>query len=461
MKKNKTKNAFGLKAKLLHGSNWIITIAAVVAVVVLVNILVGLITDKFQIKLDLTPNRIIGITDTTKDMLNSLEKDVNIVIFEDKNSQYPYINEILDKYEAESSHIEIVRVDVVSDPAAVKKYELSANDIMSNSIIVECGDKYKLIQPFDIFPPDSNGNFGATINAEGVLTSAISYVTSDENTKIGVIEGHGEYEFLNSNMGYTLKQQYIDYEYINLYTQDIPDDVTYLVICGPERDYTAEEIDKLDAYLSKGKSLQLMLSATAPVLPNLEGYLSEWGLKVNNDTIKENNPNYIYNSNNSLVWVVGDTHQITADLSQIIVPYAKSIDVERNVNLDGLTLSSIFTTSKQATSIDNVTGEENDGEFSLSILVENAATGSSILAISSASIYADAYLEYNSELFTNAMSYQMGTEQVTLIKPKSLVPASLDMSASDVKLAGIIVVFLIPFAILIWGFIVWLRRRHL
>ncbi len=461
MKKSKNTNSSGIKSKLLHGSNWIITIAAVVAVAVLLNVVVGLVTEKFQIKIDLTPNRVIGLTDTTKDILSKLDKDVNIVVFEDKSVELPYINEILDKYLAETSHLTRIDVDTVSDPGYIKKYELSANDIMSNSMVVECGEKYKLIQPYELFPVDSEGNMGATIDAEGVLTSAITYVTAEENTVIGVVEGHGEIDFLNSNMGYTLKQQYIEYEYINLYTQDIPENINYLVIPGPEQDFTNDEIDKIDSYLSEGKSMQVMLSATAPSLPNLEGYLSEWGLKINNDTVKDNNPNYIYNSNNSLIWVEGDTHIITAGLSQIIVPYSKSMDIDRDVNLDGLTFSTLFTTSPQAESTDNGTGEKKEGQFNLSMLVEDSSTGASILAVGSSSMYSDSYLEYNSKFFTNAMSYQMGTQQVTLIEPKSLVPASLNMTASDVQLCKIIVIFLIPFAILVWGFIVWLRRRHL
>lgn len=460
MKKSKNTNMSGIKSKLLHGSNWIVTIAAVVAAVILVNLAVGLVTEKLQIKIDLTPNRVIGITDTTRDILSKLDKNVNIVVFEDKSVELPYINEILDKYLAESSYISRINVDTVADPGYINKYELSANDIMSNSMVVECGDKYKLIQPYELFPVDSEGNMGATIDAEGVLTSAIVYVTSDENTVIGVVEGHGETDFLNSNLGYTLKQQYIEYEYINLYTQDIPDYINYLVIDGAQQDFTDSELDKIDAYLGEGKALQVMVSATAH-LNNLEGYLGEWGLKINNDAVKDNNPNYIYNSNKSHIWVEGDTHQITAGLSQIIVPYSKSIEIDRNVNTDGMTYSTLFTTSPQAESTDNETGDTSDGQFILSMLAEDSDTGASILVVGSSSMYSDSYLEYNSKFFTNAISYQLGTEQVTLIEPKSLVPASLDMTASDIQLCRIIVVFFIPFAILVWGFIVWLRRRHL
>ncbi|MDD4689344.1 MAG: GldG family protein [Eubacteriales bacterium] len=459
--KNTTKKTSGLKVKLLHGSNWIVTIAAVVAVVLLVNVLVGMITEKFQLKIDLTPNRVIGITDTTKQVLKELDKDVNIVIFEDKSLKLPYVDEIIDKYLAHSSHLSLVKVDVVADPGFIKKYDITANEIMSNSMIVECGDKYKLIQPYEIFPMDDEGNMGATINAEGVLTSAITYVTTDENTKIGVVEGHGEYEFLNSNLGYALKQQFIDYSYVNLYTQDIPKDINCLVISGPERDFTDSEIDKIDEYLAQGKSLQIMLSATAPVLPNLEGYIAEWGIKVNNDTIKETNPNFIYNSNDSLIWVEGDTHYITSGLSQIIVPYAKSIDYERDVNTAGLDITSVFTTSGQAISKDNATGKEVKGKYNLAMIVEDSNARSSIVVVGSSSMYSDAYLEYNSDFFVNTLSYQMGKKQVAIIKPKSLAPASLKMTASDVMLSSIVVVFLIPFGILVWGFIVWLRRRFL
>ena len=62
--------------KLIYKINMAILIVGVVAVTMFLNIVVEALTQKVPIKIDLTENKLFELTDETKGVLKSLDKDV-------------------------------------------------------------------------------------------------------------------------------------------------------------------------------------------------------------------------------------------------------------------------------------------------------------------------------------------------------------------------------------------------
>lgn len=58
--------------------------AAAVAVVVLFNVVVGILADRFPLNLDLTKDKTYSLSDTSLEIIKSVDKDVQILIFADE-----------------------------------------------------------------------------------------------------------------------------------------------------------------------------------------------------------------------------------------------------------------------------------------------------------------------------------------------------------------------------------------
>ena len=85
-KKEKTKTSKGFKAflksrKARHGSLAIAIVIGVIAVVVVINIIVGLLVDRFpNLKADFTANNAYALQDETVDYLSHMSKDAKLYI---------------------------------------------------------------------------------------------------------------------------------------------------------------------------------------------------------------------------------------------------------------------------------------------------------------------------------------------------------------------------------------------
>lgn len=461
--------------KFQHSSNWVMMLLIVITVAIVFNLVVDLFLEKFPVKIDLTPNKILELTDETKTMLSKLDKDVHIIVFKSATTDLPYVDEILDRYKRENSRITWEYIDPVRHPSYTSKYSTIGNTLMHNSVVVESGDKFKLIQAYDIFPPDAQGNLGATIDAEGVINSAITYVTSEKNLKVGFVKGHGETE-IEGPLGPTLKREYIDYEEISLLTNDIPDDFDYIVIAGARTDFQPIEIDRLDNFLQKGKAAQVLCAIDVPPLPRLDSYLNEWGIVVNRDIIKETNTNNIFGNNSNQIiaqYIQNEiTNKLIANQLPLVMPMVRSITTkwedQFNVKLESILKSSSYAIAKSNPLSTSIELEEGDskGPHNIAVLGTRTFTknnepiaAGSLFVIGTANLYDELFVDYNIMLFMNAISAQI--QQTVMVSPKSLVPSGLVMNLSEIILCSIIVVFIIPLSILVWGFIVWLKRRHL
>lgn len=465
------------RSKLQHNSNWVTMIITVIAVAIVFNLVVDLIVNKFPVKIDLTPHKIFSLTDATKTELSKLDKDIHIIVFSTETTKLPYIQEILDRYKRESARISWEVIDPVRNPSYTSKYSTVGNTLMPNSVVVECGNKFKLLQPYDIFPMDSQGNVGATINAEGMLTSAIVYVTSDKNIKVGFVSGHSESNIADSPLGITLKNQNFDYEQVSLAGNEVPNDIDYLIIAGARTDFQPAEIDHLDNFLRKGKAVQMLYAIDAPALPKLDSYLDEWGIVVNRDIVKEQDTSNIMGNNPNQIIAQYMPSEITNNMIQnqlpTVLPMVRSITTkwedQYNVKLESLIQSSSSSYAKNNPLSTKTDKEEGDtsGPLNLAVLatrtLENnnePVQAGNLLVIGTANLYDEKFLDYNTPLLINAISSQTRTGQSVAVQPKSMESA-LKMNMTNIILCSIIVIFVIPLSILIWGLIVWIRRRNL
>ena len=152
-KNTKSTEKRGLKAflksrKARYGAVATGIVLGTVAIVIVINIIVGLLVERFpELKLDLTANNAYALNEDTVDYMSHLDKDVTVYILstEDgfiKNGEYfVQAKNLLEKIESSSnSKLKIEYVDTASNPSFTQKYTNVDWTSSKNIALVVCGE---------------------------------------------------------------------------------------------------------------------------------------------------------------------------------------------------------------------------------------------------------------------------------------------------------------------------------
>ena len=253
--------------------------AAVVALVVLINLVVGQLPSNYT-EFDLTDNSLYEISDTSKEFLAGLDQDVEIVVLAEEGSTDERILKFLDRYTALSDHLSVTHVDPVAHPETASQY-----DAQSDSLIVRCADtgKSETIAYSDIITYTYTNYFSMTedsFDAEGQLTSAVNYVTSEADHTVYTVTGHGE-EDLSSTITDAIDKANLNLSSVSpILNGSIPEDCDLLLVNGPATDLSAEELTILQNYLAVGGQMIFIAGDTLDPLPNWEALLESRGFDL-------------------------------------------------------------------------------------------------------------------------------------------------------------------------------------
>lgn len=345
MKKSNTETAkkkpFSSRA-FKRGSLSLIFVAVAVVAVILLNVVVTALSNRYPFSLDLTAGKdyTIELEKEHEDFIKSIATDIEITVcaaegdFSDggnfaysmvntlqlADNYYGTVQEVTNKYARQTAlfiktfaamndriKVEFRDANSVTDFAAVKSQY--PNETLSyGDIIVSCShtaengeayNRYRIIKISDIFATQADSTLsnytyypyritGSTLATE--ITSALYIVTSEDSIQVAVLGGHGASTTSEENSqmaglkSLLVKNNYTFTDIGNLLTDKIPEEADTAVIFRPTADYTADEIAVLSNYLKNdgnyGKNLVYVPSTAQPALPNLEEFLTEWGIQM-------------------------------------------------------------------------------------------------------------------------------------------------------------------------------------
>jgi ABC-2 type transport system permease protein len=157
-------------------------------------------------------------------------------------------------------------------------------------LIVESGDRYKIISRYDLVNYSYTSNYQAqaqSLAVEQRLTGAILYVTAEDLPVVYLLEGHGE-NTIPYELSKQLEVENFQTESLNLLTQEaVPEDAHSLVVFAPERDLTKDEEEKIRNYLeNQGRAIFIMKFQNQE-LPNFESLLKSYGITVERSLVVE------------------------------------------------------------------------------------------------------------------------------------------------------------------------------
>ena len=466
------------KKYLRNGSYSTMMIVIFVAIVVVVNLIVDKLPTKYT-QIDTSDSLVYSIGDQTKELLKGLEKDVSLYLVAETGSEDEKISNMLQKYAEESKHVTVEQKDPVVSPKFVSEY--TDDDVASNSVIVVCGDRSKVVAYSSMYESSIDYNtysYQTTgFDGEGQITSAISYVTSDSLPILYNLEGHGE-DDLDSTIEEGIEKANIEVKTLNLLTEEsVPDDADCLLINSPSSDISEDEKDAILEYLENGGKAMIFSDYTEEELPNFAAVLENYGVKTAEGIVFEgDNQHYGMQMPYYLLPTVNSTDASSETASSgyyILMPYAQGIQELDDVR-DTVTIEHILDTSDSAYSKINLQSEtiekEDDdigGPFALGVrITEDVGDEQTQIIYYSTAYLMDSQINQmvsggNEKLVLESISSLVSSDETTTISipSKSLEVSYLTISDYDASFWKICVIGLIPGIFLVGGFVIWLKRR--
>lgn len=478
--KNTLKEMGKIDKKILkNGSYNMLYTVILIAAVVVINMIVGEIPEKYT-QIDVSSQKLYTISDETAEFLKNLDQDVTIYHIVQSGGEDDVLEKMLTRYEEASKHVTVEKKDPVLYPNFTSQY--TDAQVSDNSLIVVHGDKSKVIDYNSLYEMEYDyytGSGGATgFDGEGQIDSAISYVTSDDLPILYTLQGHGELE-LNSSLKESLERANYQIETLNLLSEEnVPEDTGCLMITAPQTDLSEEEAEKIITYLEQGGKAMIFTDYTSVEMPNLKKVLENYGVTTADGVVMEgDSKQYVMQIPYYLIPNI-DSTEITADLIQdnryILMPAAQAIKTLDSYR-DTLTIEPILSTSEKAyikQDVENMkTFQKEDGDeegtFQLGVKVEETVDEehtTQIAYYSSSSILDQTTNQQvsggNTELVLDTLGWMCeNNAPVITVDSKSLMMSYLTIPEYDAGYWAAITCGILPAAFLLVGAVVWFRRR--
>lgn len=489
--------------KLKYGTVATVITVIVIVMVVLLNVIVSSLGERYDLKFDLTPNNNFEISEETTDYLAKLNENVEICTTVDElffetteNIYYRQAYEVLKKYAQNSSKIEVNFVDMTVNPTYVEKYkQYYSGSINDYSIIVfnKDSNRIRVVSINDLFNTEFDYNYYTTTivssKAEQVLTSALMYVT-DPDPKKAVYLNVTSQSASGDNVIDMLETNGFDVETVDPLTEEFPMDADLIVINSPLNDFSEELIQNLYDFMENGgnygKNMIYLASVSQNETPNLNAFIEEWGIKVGDGLIAENNAqNRVSASSPYNIRTYIESNDYSGGIPEetitnpVAVPNARPLEVlfDHFGNIDAM---SLLNTSETAFVMTNEmmqhiaeTNEMPDiTEQSASVMalarkyafVDNVQTYSNLVVFGSdyildGSLTSMTYYN-NGDYFISIINKISGKENGINIVAKDLSSPTYETNAAQANVLRIVFMFVLPALVAAAGIIVWLKRRH-
>ena len=367
-KSDKIKNELLFK----RGSYSLVITAVVLVGLIVFNLLVGALADRFHLEFDMTSNQKNSISQENIDYIKAIEDEVNITIIGSEenfanyvsyyaqnyynvtissNSDYEYFEQtmaLISKYGEYSDKLNIKYVDPQSTEYTAITSSYSSYTFVYGDIIVESnasGNKRTKILTFnDIYATTEDSTYAAygypstyTLAAnkiESALTGAIAYVTSADTKKVAVLSGHSENAYASAYIDLLASNNYDITEIPDKLIAEISSDYDAIIISAPTTDFIGSELEVISEFLDNGgklgKGLLFFADAASPYLPNLYDFLEQWGISVSEGIIFETYSRNIFDETPTTLGtypVQFEDDDITTNLTAAITNYNVPMNV--------------------------------------------------------------------------------------------------------------------------------------
>jgi hypothetical protein len=498
-----------VRRKLKHGGYSAALIAVFLVGAVLINVVFGMLLDRFNFRFDLTERGLFSIEQSTFDYLSELDDTINFYFCTTEENftarmDTLQVYEIAQRFTEANRNFTITFVNRLADPAFAEGFGGALNDY---DIVIESErtGRFEVVGPMDYFIPEfyfqgervpehearqadflGHGDLierSLGTQTEQVFLSAIMRVSDTTPVRVGFVSSFGEFAYrgmmslLNTN-GYLVEE--IDL----LMAAEIDPEIDFLVICSPEFDYTADARSKVEVWLDNGgmygKTLLYFPAFDVLETPVLDAFFAEWGVRIEKGLISQTNTNFAFPLYEfGLMQLV---NMLEGDFSEGIDEDALVAWIIRPVTLLyeslGSTHTSALVESFQGSVYSPFSTDDLDDDWRPVNEILNIATlsrktriennerlSSHVLIFGSPTIFDADILESplfdNSKLLLNIFGDISGRSEVSLhIMPKSFRATGFQITTAQSNAITVIFVIVLPVIIIAAGLVVYFRRRY-
>ena len=462
-----------------------------IIVVILINLTITAINVRIPMITDLTPSKSYTMSKEAGDYLKTVQNDITIMLmqrrsdfelsFSDMGIPLDRIPPALDQFHAVNPKIKVEYINLDQDAAMRQKYpNVTLN---ANTILIESGDRYFGATLVDLFEVAYDANLEPRVTGDKVEETLINKILAadlGEVPKVYLVNGHDEAIAMLSGIRTLLLSNAYEVAETNLATQGIPDDAAALFIAEPQYDYSLADLEVLDKYLGqedRHTTLFVSFSQTYKPLPNFDAFLAEWGIAVDEGILEETDPNRHATNNPSICYAISTENDFVGQFSSRNAPHIL-VD-SRPIKLTNLQTSGIMSTPLLQI---GATGQrvylDADGQEQVVAGPINAVTvtvkeyqgpqttyHASILAVGSTSYYNASTVtpSLNEDVLLSLLNTLSEREHAdVLLATRPVYLSTLSMTEQQVVIIGLVIfTILLPVALLVFGLVIWLRRRHL
>jgi ABC-type uncharacterized transport system involved in gliding motility auxiliary subunit len=444
-----------------HGSNAVIMLLAFVLILVVVNAIVY----QNPVQWDWTEGQQNSLAPETVETLKALPAPVHAIGFFTQRNSSSSTQELFDRLKAKSNgKFDYEFVDPESNPAKAQQYNVTRDGTI---VLVMQGHQELL-----------------TSSTEQDVTNTLVRLMNPGQRTVYFLTGHGERDVENSgDTSYTrarsvLESKNYTVQTLNLLAQNkIPADALAIIISGPTKPISSEEMSLLKDYVTKGGSLVVLEdptleSNTSNTSDPLIDYLTTtWGITINNDVV-------IDPSSSQLIVAIEYTygsHLITNSLqSQNLVsfyPAARSLTLDAELQ-DVQTTALVETIERSWGETDFAALQNNQvafdastdlaGPLTIAAVAENSNTKGRVVVFGDPDFADDTYFDQygNGDMFINSVDWAAAQEKMISLTAKQPITRQMRLpSQLTILLLAFAFVILIPGLIVAGGVASWLVRR--
>ena len=488
--------------KLKHGGVTTLMTVIFIAVVVVVNVIFGALTKRFpSMNLDLTAQKLNTLSDQALEVAKGVEQETNLYLigseeaylqnrlgaaYAQEGMDYSQVATLAEKLQEVNRNIHMEFIDPDTNPKFISDH--AEDGLTSGCVLVETESRHRVLDISDFFAWDtSSTTYQQTIvsQVDSALARALELVNMQDVPLIAVATGHNE--MLDSSalsaFNELMERQNFEVRQFDMLTEEIPEQTQVLMIPTPQTDYTTEEIEKLHAYLDDEthdmhKTILTLFHTTQDKLPKLESFLEEWGFSLSAGRVEETDANRMIAASPGFMLVNADQSKVltTGEYRNLVIRESRPMSLLFSNN-NNIAAYPLWTTADSAYAY---SGESSEGDPETGVQIAAAMADTyqtfagdnwrrSVIVFGTSYVFTDRFITAtaygDANYIRDLLQYATGTDgsQVT-VQTKQVQTRVLDVSASQstVLLLGLGVFTIgIPLVIVIWGLVVFLRRRHL
>ena len=459
-----------------------IYILVIIAVLAVVNFL----ANRYDKSYDATANKQFSLSDQTIKAVKGLNKNVTVSYF-GETTNFPQARDLLGRYASLSPKLKIDYIDPVKKPQLAR----AAGVRQDGTIVVATGERKE----------------DAKSLTEEEITGALIRAVKGGERNACFLAGSGEHKIDETGgEGFSVLKEALEHNNykvraVNLGQPpvpsgapgtpaatpvigqvqqakvDIPKDCSVLVSGGPKLAYSPAEAAAIQAYVQDGGSVLFLMDTPLRIgpqegteNPEIVKLLAGWGITMNSDlALDTSGIGQIFGLGPEVAMITTyESQPIVRDFSlPTAIPLSRTLTVGGNTKV---TVDKLISTTENSFAAANVEGGHVDPKKGVKGPLVLAATGTyntgkpgssgRFVVFGSSQWAVNNFLGSrqiaNRDLALNTFNWLTSDEDLISIRPKE--PEDRRLTNNAPRAAGWMAV-LLPVTVVLWGLMVWWRRR--